>query len=162
MHWKNKGFFTSLVFHIRKSHTIVLIIGDEGRRQYFSVAAKILRGFSEKSKITYCFIRSKNSSLEKQTVLLAQAATALCNSHCCSFRRNPLNLLWPLSRNTHRRSASCLKAARASKSKWRAVCYITGKRIWKEASRGCSCRCNRWCWWWRSRRKMRGCSEKRV
>ena len=65
---KNKRFFISLVFHIRKSHTIVFTIGDDGSRQYSSVAAKILRGFSVKSKFTYCFIRSENFSLEKQTV----------------------------------------------------------------------------------------------
>ena len=82
-----------------------------------------------KVKIYLLFYKKRKFFTGKQTVLLAQAATALCNSHCCSFRRNPLNLLWPLSRNTHRRSASCLRAARASKSKWRAVCYITGKRI---------------------------------
>ena len=67
---ENKRFFTSLFLHIRKSHTIVLTIGDDGSRQYSSVAAKILRGFSVKSKFTYCFIRSENFSLEKQTVLL--------------------------------------------------------------------------------------------
>ena len=48
--------------------------------------------------------------------------------HCYPLRRDPHNLLWPPSRSTHRTSASCLSQALASKSRWRAACFFTGKR----------------------------------